>query len=60
MCPIFAFWADFISVVCVCFLAGLGLLASLLIDNIKIEKEAHTKGAGAGAKGDPEKGQEKA
>ena len=42
------------------FLAGLGLLASLLIDNIKIEKEAHTKGAAAGAKGDPEKAQEKA
>jgi hypothetical protein len=34
------------------FLAGLGLFASLFINNIKIQKEAHNKDADA--KGEPE------
>jgi hypothetical protein len=41
------------------FAAGLGLLASLFINNIKIEKEAHKKDADTDAKEEPEHAKEK-
>jgi len=41
------------------FAAGLGLLASLFINNIKIQKDAHKKDADANAKEDLEHVKEK-